>query len=354
VTRESWTIALAGLGRAAREIHLPACSAIPRLRVVGGCDPIPPRDPFPFPVFPALEPMLEATRPDILAVLAPPAEHFVLVRGGLTAGCHVLCEKPFVLSLDEVDKLVALAQRQGLWIVVNNQYRFMDIHLAARRAIGSPEFGELLFLDARQSVEAVPEASAWRNQGRRRTCQEFGTHVLDLCRFLFGVEPLSITARMPRPAEPDGPDLLDLIRLDFPGDRCAQITLDRLCRGPHRYLDMNLSGSAGYMETRLGGKLGLHVGIRGGRSRGPFAELEVAPGGDARLYRGERFRTLAREPLNVFAHATQRLLRGFLKALDEGGTPPCHAADNRRTLALMLAAYDSDERRARVALDASG
>ncbi len=91
-------------------------------------------------------------------------------------------------------------------------------------------------------------------------------------------------------------------------------------------------------------------GVRGGTRR-PFAHVEASGGGWARLYRGERFRKIASDPLDVFVEATRRLLRAFLDALDSGGTPPCHAEDNRRTLALVLAAYDSDRRRATVGLE---
>jgi hypothetical protein len=49
--------------------------------------------------------------------------------------------------------------------------------------------------------------------------------------------------------------------------------------------------------------------------------------------------------LGVFAASTGELLRTFLTALARGKTPPCHAADNRHTLALMLAAYDSEAKR---------
>ena len=342
------TIALAGLGRAAHEIHLPAYGGLPGLRVVGGCDPVARPGSLPFPLFGSVEELLERTRPQILAVLAPPAEHFALTCLGLRAGCHVLCEKPFVPTLDEADEVIALARQVERRVVVNNQYRFMDIHAEAQRRIGTPEFGELLFLDARQSfLTSEATEAGWRGRESRRTCQEFGTHVLDLCRFLFGEDPSSVTARMPRPGRPDGPDLLNLIRLDFSGDRCAQVTLDRLSRGPHSYLTLRLDGSVGQLVTELGGGLGLHLGVRGGERR-PFVEWQFALGGRARLFHGERSRTLAREPLDVFARATRRLVQAFLDALDRGTSPPCEAEDNRRTLALMLAAYESDEQRATI------
>jgi predicted dehydrogenase len=342
------TIALAGLGRAAREIHLPAIAGIPGLAIVGGCDPaVRPAD-FSFPLFASTEEMLERARPDLLAVLAPPSEHFALTALGLRAGCHVLCEKPFMPTLAEAEQVCRLGREAKRWVVVNNQYRFMSIHAEARRRIGTPEFGGLLFLDAHQSfyVSDATE-SGWRGRDRRRTCQEFGTHVLDLCRFLFDEDPVAVTARMPRPGGEGGPDYLNLIRLDFSGDRSAQITLDRLSRGPHRYLTLRLDGSAGFVETRIGGAAELRLGVRGGARR-PFAEWDFALGGQARLFHGESSRTIAKEPLNVFAHATRRLLHAFLAALDGGGVPPCHAEDNRRTLALMVAAYDSDESRATV------
>jgi predicted dehydrogenase len=42
---------------------------------------------------------------------------------------------------------------------------------------------------------------------------------------------------------------------------------------------------------------------------------------------------------------TGELLRTFLVSLERGETPPCNAADNRHTLALMLGAYESDAKR---------
>lgn len=53
---------------------------------------------------------------------------------------------------------------------------------------------------------------------------------------------------MPRGKQPNGPDYLNLIELEFSGDRVAHITLDRLSRGRRRYLDIRLDGEAGSIE----------------------------------------------------------------------------------------------------------
>src|SRR5204862_6429868 len=76
-------IALAGLGAAARRIHLPAYRGLRDLEVVGGADPAVREGALPFPVFASTEAMLDAVRPDVLAVLTPPDTHVALALLGL-------------------------------------------------------------------------------------------------------------------------------------------------------------------------------------------------------------------------------------------------------------------------------
>ena len=335
-------VAIAGLGSAGRTIHLPAYAKLPGVTVVGGFDPAVKAGDFPFPLFASLQAMLDEARPDILAVVSPPDFHFEQAKQGLLAGCHVFCEKPFTTTLEEADELVRIARGAGRWLVVNQEFRFMETNLAVKRMIGREGFGDLLFLSAFQTFTLKYGTDAgWRGQGTQRTCKEFGIHVLDLCRFFFDAEPVSIRARMPRGADAGGPDLLDLIELGFPGDRAAHITLDRLAKGRHRYLDMRIDGSEGTIETSLGGRLAVRAGIHGAAKR-PFVDIDVAKGGRARLYQGDRYRTIASEPSGIFAHATAGLFRAFVEAVDNGTVPPCHAEDARRSLALVLAAYESD------------
>lgn len=343
-------LSIVGLGAAARNIHLPAYRKIPDLEVVGGCDPLAKSGDFDFPLFPSVDELLDRTTPDILTVATHPSSHFELTRAGLKTGAHVFCEKPFASSLEEADEIISLSNRLGRRVVVNNEFRFMNIHAAAKDYISKPQFGDLLFVSMHQTFLVTEETEAgWRRDDPRRTCKDFGTHVFDLCRFFFDEDPHTISSRMPKPDNPGGPDYLNLFLLEFSNDRVAHITLDRLSRGPHRYLDIRLDGTAGSIETSLGGKIEAGVGIRGGTRR-PFATFDVSLGGRARLYHGEKFKKIASDPLDLFPHATERLVRQFLQALDAGTTPPCGAEDNRQTLALMLAAYESHEAKVPIAM----
>ncbi len=345
-----YRIAIAGLGQAAKGIHIPAYRSIPAVEIVGGCDPAARAADFSFPLFASVPEMLERTKPDILGVVTPPDSHFALTSLGLEAGCHVFCEKPFMNTLDEADAIIALSKHADKQVVVNNQFRFMRIHRAAKQMIGQAEFGDLMFLTMHQTFFVTQQTEAgWRGKRTQRTAMEFGTHVLDLCRYFFGENPTSIHVRMPRGKQPDGPDYLNLIQLEFSGDRVAHITLDRLSRGRHQYLDIRLDGEAGSIETSLGGRMEACAGVRAATRR-PFFTFDFAVGGRARLYRGEKYSTLAREPANVFAAATGELLKAFLEALERGDTPPCSCVDNRQTLALMLAAYEADAKRMTIAV----
>ena len=346
-----WNIAICGLGAAARQIHLPAYQKLPAIKIVGGHDPTVKTSGLAFQLFNSPGEMIERTNPDIVTIATPVTSHFELTKIALQAGCHVFCEKPFMSSMEEAREIADLAAQTGKSVVVNNQYRFMNIHQAARKAINTPKFGELLFMSANQTFYVSDETEdGWRGGDFQRTCKEFGIHVLDLARYYFDEDPISINARMPKGNHPAGPDYLNLIQLEFSGDRVAHITLDRLSRGPHRYLDIRLDGSEGVIETRIGGHVGFQAGIKGG-TRKPYVEMDVSMGGHARLYHGERFKKIASDPLDLFAHATSRLMAEFIHALETDSTPPCHASDNLRTLALTYAAYESSEKNQTVIMD---
>jgi len=340
-------IAIVGLGAAAKSIHLPAYRKLANLELVGGHDPaITPassKGAFPFPLYPDVDSLLEQTKPDILAIASPTRFHYQLAEQGLKYGCHIFCEKPFTTTLDEAHQLIDLAEKQQRWIVVNNEFRFMNIYEAAKEKIGSPDFGDLLFINAQQNFYVNDRTEAgWRGNDPQRTCKEFGIHVLDLCRYFFGEEPLQISARMPKPANPNGPDYLNLIQLDFSGGRTAQITLDRLTKGRHRYLDLRLDGSKAAIETEFGGNVQFTAGIRGG-DRKPYVGFDISLGGRALQYHGEKAIKIASDPLDIFANATSKLLKNFIDAIDKGAVPACSAQDNIKTLALMLTAYASHD-----------
>jgi len=339
---EKRRIGIIGLGAAARNIHLPAIKKVRHLELVGGAD-TGDAGGFGFPVFGTLEELIAKARPEIVVIVTPPDSHYELIMQALDAGLHVFCEKPFVLTLDEGREVIRKAAECDRQVVINNEFRFMNVHRTAKDLIGTPAFGALQFIAMTQTFRMSEQTEAgWRGQSLMRTCFEFGTHALDLCRFFYDENPRAISARMPRPGGVGGPDYLNLIQLEFSDDRVAHITLDRLVRGRHRYLDTRLDGTDATIEASLGGRAEMAFGLRAA-SRRPYLNLDFAPSACADLYVGDKRKRIATDPFDLFAQSTARVLEEMLDAIETGSSPSCSAAENLNTLALMLAAYKSGE-----------
>src|SRR5215472_14303607 len=125
----STRVAIAGLGGVAERIHLPACRAIPEIEIVGACDPDASRRRAMaarfglHKTFETCEEMLASVSPDVVMIGTPPSSHYFLAEQAFNAGAHVFCEKPFMTSVEEADRVIEHARRSNLLLRVNNQYR---------------------------------------------------------------------------------------------------------------------------------------------------------------------------------------------------------------------------------------
>jgi predicted dehydrogenase len=340
-------LAIVGLGAVTRNLHLPAYKKlVKKISLVGACDvredarasfaKLRPS----VPVFSDIDEMLATTKPEMVSICSPPSLHRSHCLAALESGCQVFCEKPMVETLTEADEIILAAERAGCHVVVNSQFPFMKIHAAAKACFGRSDFGRLLFLHASQTFRPTPATEAnWRAQMERRLGFEFGVHVFELIRFFFEEDPIRIIAHMPNPTHQKS-DVLNIISLEFSGGRSASILLDRLCKGPERYLDLRLDGEFATIQTAIGGELGIQAGLHT-RERRPYFTIKLVKGGKAVLQNGNRSRTLAKEGLNPFAQATAVHLSNFIDALARNTTPPGTARDHRKTLALVFAAYDA-------------
>ena len=340
-------VAIIGLGAATRNIHVPAYARLgSRVSIVAGCDVsedarnmglkcgIPT-------VFDDPREMIQKTAPDIVSVCTPPASHFEHTLLALHEGCHVFCEKPLTDSLDNADLLIREAERVGRQIVVNCQFPYMEIHLSAKKLIGSPEFGRLLFLQAWQTFQpTVTTESGWRGELKRRVGFEFGIHVFELIRFFFDDTPVSVAAQMPEILPAGASDLINIVTTQFADGRAASMVLNRISKGRERYLDMRLDGENASIRTSIGGRLEIKAGLHT-RTRRPFLGVDVVAGGKATLENGTRTRVIAKDGMNPFASATARHFENFIDELWRGVPPRGSAADHKKTLALVFAAYDA-------------
>jgi rRNA maturation RNase YbeY len=89
----------------------------------------------------SLEELVVAQRPEVVIVATPPDSHAELCLAALEHGCHVVCEKPFVETLAEADRVLAAADAAGLRVAVNHEFREKPIFKALKEGIDSGDLG---------------------------------------------------------------------------------------------------------------------------------------------------------------------------------------------------------------------
>jgi len=353
---ESHRIAIVGLGNAGHTLHLPALAGIPAARVVGACDLSPEmceraRNAWQVPVFNDFAAMLKLASPDVVIVATPPDTHLDYGLRTLAAGAHLICEKPFVSSVDEADQLIAAAEDAGRRIALNHEFREMPIFRAVRDAVASGDTGPLAFVQVWQLMDLPPwKEPGWRGQMLQRTLYEAGVHLVDYLMALFGEKPRAVQAWTSTcGAREDESDAVALVTLEFSGGRLASIVQNRLCKGETQYFEVRAETAAASLRASFGGRARLTTGLF--RSTRPHLRLEYGVSGMAWRERGPSRSLLARNPKDPGMVATRYVLEKTLESFRTGGAPPADAACGRDVLEVIAACYHSAATGRRLSLD---
>jgi predicted dehydrogenase len=137
---------------------------------------------------------LLALEPEVVVVAAVHDRLAELAEQALTAGAHVLVEKPAALSAAQVDRLLQCRRASDRLVKVGFNHRFHPgiAHLAAE--VHSERHGQLMHLRARYGHGGrVGYDREWRTEPARSGGGELidqGMHLLDLSNWLAGPLPL--------------------------------------------------------------------------------------------------------------------------------------------------------------------
>ncbi len=124
----------------------------------------------------------------------------------LRAGKHVLCEKPFALSLAEVDAMIAASRETGKVLAEAFMYRHHPQTLKVKELVGSGSLGKLQLIKGTftftlnregnfRNVKEMGGGSIW----------DVGCYPISYARLLVGKEPLEVFGW--QDSSPDGSDL---------------------------------------------------------------------------------------------------------------------------------------------------
>lgn len=159
--------------------------------------------------------------PEVEAVYNPLPNHLhvPVTLQALAAGKHVLCEKPIAMNAQEAAQLTEAAQKSGKLVAEAFMVRFHPQWQRARELVKSGRLGEVrlvssvftYFLDDPENVRNQAEIGGGG-------LYDIGCYPIVTARYLFGAEPIRVTAAIDR--DPTfKTDRLTSAIAEFPGGR---------------------------------------------------------------------------------------------------------------------------------------
>ncbi|MFI5234346.1 MAG: Gfo/Idh/MocA family protein [Gemmatimonadales bacterium] len=203
-------LGIVGAGAATQVAHLPVLRRIKEIEVVALCDGDLPKAralATRFGVknaFDDIEELLEAETLDALLIATPNHLHESHVLAALSAGLHVLVEKPLATSLAGAQRVVKAAQKREQVVMVGMNHRYRSDVETVRGFVQSGELGEI---DGVQGAWHVFRPSRAQLGWRQRRAEsgggamlDLGLSVLDLGLWLAGNPvPVRVSATLDRP-----------------------------------------------------------------------------------------------------------------------------------------------------------
>ena len=96
------------------------------------------------------EQLLEDAELDAVIIATPVRFHYEMAKACLEAGKHVFIEKPMARTVAEAEELVALADRQGLTLMVGHTFLFSPAVRRMKQIVEAGDIGEVQYISARR------------------------------------------------------------------------------------------------------------------------------------------------------------------------------------------------------------
>jgi predicted dehydrogenase len=264
----------------------------------------------------------------VVDIAIHPEPRVELIERAIRAGKHILSQKPFVVDLATGVRLAGLAGLAGLKLAVNQNGRWAPCFSYMRHAVRSGLIGEVGSVQISLNWDHTWTAGTAFEEIRHLLLFDFGIHWLDAARLFFGGrDATSVFAGLGRfPGQAVKPALVGSVVIEFPEGLAT--------------ISFNGCGRHGAREScTIVGTQGTLHGT--GEVCGISAVEIVTEGGAAR----------AQLEGSWFPDGFRGTMGELLCAIEEDREPENSAADNLKSLALVLAAMDSADRGAPVLLD---
>jgi len=262
--------------------------------------------------------VLNAETIEVVDITPHPADRIPIIEDAIAAGKHILSQKPFVTDLDEGERLIALADKRGVKLAVNQNGRWSPHFSYLRNAIRAGLIGDVVSANFSLHWDHNWIVGTPFEEIHDLILYDFGVHWFDLAGCFFGQrEATRVQAATVRGAGQQArPPMLASAIIEFDG---GMATLHFNANVTHGQQDRTyVAGTRGSME-----------------SIGPsLSEQSVT------LYTADGF---AKPNLQGtwFLQGFHGTMAELLCAIEEDCEPLNNARDNLRGLALCFAAIAS-------------
>jgi D-galactose 1-dehydrogenase len=244
-------IAIVGLGKIARDQHIPSLHASDAFELVAVASPHHQFDGVPS--FADLETLLR-TVPDVSAVAlcTTPQVRYELARQALQSGCHVLLEKPPGVAVSEVLALADLAKHQGLALFASWHSRYARAVEPARAWLEGRQIRKVT-VAWKEDVRVWHPGQPWIWKAGGLGVFDPGINALSiLTRIIPGVLALK-SAELSYPANCETPIAARLLLADSRGAP-LHVELDFRQTGPQTW-DIDVDTDGGHLRLSMGGSV---------------------------------------------------------------------------------------------------
>lgn len=125
----------------------------------------------------------------LVVVATPNTSHYDLAQRAMTAGKHVVVDKPFTVTAAEARQLIAISRETKRLLTVFHNRRWEGDFLTIRKLIEQRTFGRLISYEARfDRFRNEPRPGGWRESTDPGSgiLYDLGSHLIDQALLLFG------------------------------------------------------------------------------------------------------------------------------------------------------------------------
>lgn len=210
---------------------------------------------------------------DAVTNVTPDAAHFATTIPFLTAGKHVLCEKPLATNAADAEAMATAAAEAGVINMVNLSYRNVPALQKAAQMVREGAIGTIRHFEASylQSWLTQPAWGHWDKEsqwlwrlstahGSKGVLGDVGIHILDFATFIAGMEATEVSCLLQTfdkaPGGRIGDYVLDAndsatMQLRLANGALGTVAATRFATGHLNDLRLRLYGQIGGLEVRF-------------------------------------------------------------------------------------------------------